>query len=484
VIIFFQAEAFAQRIDIHWDNEVGSFKNQETVLLGTHASTRSFYLLVHRDEKYFIQEFNEENKKVLDKELKFSSFEDFQNNSFAIQKIFMLKDRFVALILGIDQKKSLAKFIVQDIAFNGDLLLARKPVLSVNSALRASYHMAISPDQHRIVFCLAIPKQKNNKENKLTVKIFDEELVETSTREISFGAEENEKYKWIQIENILVSNNDNIYLLGNKFLNAQTEDCSLWLLKKDGESLKKFALELTGKIPKKCDIEWNALNEPLLVGLFAVKDEVYHHYTGYFYGKIVDLDETIDLKTGFIPNEVQHPPHSSDDYFPDWKILNREDGGVTFILEYVYLKGNNYHFGNLLMVSIDSRGLLNYAHAVFKNQMAFMAFLREKTYLTYYSYLPFIDESRNKLIVFFNDTPKNNPNVNEKSGAYLTNIDNSLLTKIEIDPTGHLSKTIVSTPDNNAIALCGGISARYSDKEHAVFGFKNDALWLGKIIME
>jgi hypothetical protein len=395
----------------------------------------------------------------------------------------MLKDKMVLLIVVNDEKKSIARLFLLGVSLNGEILSNRPSIVEENNNIKASYYLSPSPDSSMIGLCLFIPKQKHVDNNRIKAKIFSSELKELTSREVFFSTAENDVYKRIYVENALIDNAGDFYILGSKFSKGVNEYCSVWYLAKNANHPDPINNSLTYKKPKEYQLIMDNHGEPVLIGLYAEPDETKHYYTGYFYGKIRGVGLSIDMKTFLLPREIQHPPYSPDSFFPQLRTINKKDEGHILILEYAWIKSNNPHFGSLIVINLDKEGSLIYSSNVYKNQSKYLGAFREKSFLNYYSYLSIYDDMQGKLNILFNDNPKNSELTTEPTGTVLLNIENSSLASVQIDNKGKVLKKIISPPENNEIKLCTDILIKFTEDEFIIGGLKKDEFWLGRLLM-
>ena len=465
--------------------------------LGRDYLTGAFYCYSKVNQDLFIQKFDAENKLIQSKKINFSSLKESVGNNCFINKAIMLKDRFVFLLIFLPNSKLnnsvISKMYIQDVSFEGNLLSPIRAIQEVRVDAEVSMHLSSSPDTTSIILCTAIPGKKKTDKNIFTFRIYSNTMEEVYSKELTISDDLNTTYGKIVIENVLITNSKEVYLLGTKNTNQQIRSCALFYLDRNSNQFQPIKLEginplligLSHEHISEYRIANNSKGGISFMGLYEGPSEKNHYYTGYFYGTINSTNLSVDdLKKIAIPMDKQNPPYSTDLYLPELRIISKKDGGYLLILEYKWYKSNNAHYGDILVLNLSADGSLIYCTEVFKNQTKAFGAIIGGEYTLYYSYIPLFNSSTNMLSLIFYDTAKNSTRTDDDSSFPLLGIKNGILVSLEINEKGLQRKKIVALPDNDTTILSTIFYTQDEDKEAIVFGVKEDKVFLGKVISE
>jgi hypothetical protein len=471
----------AQSFELQWEDSPLQDKNKnEPAIVGKDPLTNAFYLMDKQNGDYILTKVDDQNAKVFDKKINFENIKEIKGNKFSIFKVVMLKDRFLAILFVNDKSTSISKILIQGISFEGECIGELKSIYEVAFKTKLNCVVSRSPDSNRVAVCIGIFKQPEINENKLILNVYNYKLEEIMSKKLLFSEEENNNYKKISIYKILLTNSNQVVLLGQKLKRKTSE--AWWIVEEASDNLIPIKFDSKGNKLKISSILINKLDEIEFIGFYkGPKDKIGSKYEGYYYGKVNIINHSIDnLKMVSIPSDAQKPPY--ENYGKTFNFILKNDGGKLLIMEYHWKVKNSsdQYYGNLLIVDITNDGDLNYCTSLVKNQLN----KNSTSENSYYSYLPLMNKTNNNLIILFNDDINNSQNLNNAKVHTLSNINNRILESVEIDEHGNKLKTPVILTNNKDVILNTNQCISTEDNKKIVLGEKDGKIWVGTLTIK
>jgi hypothetical protein len=458
VLFFLQSVTFAQSITTSAANRL---QNKESIknIIGSNDSL--IYVLKRQNptfsaSKFEIDVYNHQLQKLknIPIELPFSE----SNNTIAIKRIF-INNNIPYVYYEVDNRNSKQiSAMVYDYSKRASVVLTSMPY---EKSSRPPV-FTITSDSSKMLVVAQAAYDKNNNET-YHIQLFDEKinLLWDERLELPYAP------KNFTLEKVKLYKN-NVFFLANTNSEKSFDNAEKFVLIRydnNSNSVKEFELGLTGKWITSATFEI-ANDSTLYVGGFYSNDKSFS-IAGTFFLSIDLRSNTISDKSlkafseNFMseflpPRRVKKGAELSSFYFDHFII--KPNGGAIFIAEQYFKSVSNYHdihsgfynfntiyyYNDIIVVSVDAEGQIEWNKKVAKKQYS----VNDFGYYSSYA-LTFIN---NSVHIFFNDHPRNNNLKNrDQNLRYMNYPQRAIITQATITENGQLYYSQLKNEKNNLI---------------------------------
>ncbi len=454
-------------------------------------------------EKYSKENFAQEFSTVVYNEQMYSESSK-KNRVMEVNGALMLNENIVVFISEYDKNNDTYTSYAQKVNLNGELdggLITLDVYKTPEKSLRGRYEFTASPDKKHVVLYHKRPFKIYNDE-KFKIKKFTEELQPVWEKDFVFPY----KDKDFNLTKIAVMNDGYVYLMARIFLdNEETREKKnnkeatyyyKLLSFADTDSIQEEKLKETDiSISKKwiTDVEFTIRNDEIIcAGFYADKKDM--AVTGMFFMRIekttgkIRAQDTEEFSKAFLAEFLGDKKAERGvglrDFELDDLILNN-NGEVILVAEQSFIKSvctfdsrgltrcrDYYYYNDILVISINSKGEIEWNARVPKRQMD-----SEGGY--YLSYA--LAVKGEKLYFLYNENPKN-LEVKDSRLLKFVNIPKSVAVLAEVNSKGEVSRDVLfSAKELNKVYMRPNMCQQINANEMIIFAINGKNNMWGKL---
>lgn len=454
-------------------------------------------------EKYSKENFAQEFSTVVYNEQMYSESSK-KNRVMEVNGALMLNENIVVFISEYDKKDDTYTSYAQKVNLNGELdggLVTLDVYKTPEKSLRGRFEFGASPDKKHVLLYHKRPFKIYNDE-KFKIKKFTEELQLVWEKDFVFPY----KDKDFNLTKIAVMNDGYVYMMARVFLDNEearekknNKEATYYyklLSFADTDTIQDEKLKETDiSISKKwiTDVEFTTRNDEIIcAGFYADKKDM--AINGMFFLRIerssgkIRAQDTEEFSKAFLAEFLGDKKAERGvglrDFELDDLILNN-DGSIVLVAEQFFIKTvcttdsrgftrcrDYYYFNDILVVSINSKGEIEWNARVPKRQVD----SRGGYYLSYA-----LAVKGEKLYFLYNENPKN-LQVTDPRLLKFVNIPKSVAVLAEVNSKGEVSRdALFSAKELNKVYMRPNMCHQINASEMIIFAINGKNNMWGKL---
>ena len=489
LLVIVNIKGYSQGSRIDWGQQFEEKPSVQATFLKQDALTGVSYWLTPRNGKLFITAFNDDYVKIQTWPLRLPSYKGIDVNNLYFSRVIAVKNKLVFLMHYVDSKSGqVEELIVQgsiDDGLAGESLIHVAKFNAISAAgivddlvlvQHSNKHIVndllLTQDFDKLIVNTVVPRQ-GNQAARYVVNAYN---ASTMQNILSKDYQFPEGYYINPGKNYMVLDNDNnIFFLANKPTNDPVKrDFVSTVIKLNAASdlAEEFPLnDLNGKYITDIGLNISKSGSVTLSGFYRDSNSKLPRncYSGVFFGNI-NAGQQISVQTTALTDQEKLNCASPNVLYKNVNYIAKNDGGVILLSEQQFADHGNFRYGNVLVVDLNNDGTMLYAQTLLKNQLALYGAKGQAYYSYYYHYI----ESREHLLLFYNDNPKN---IQQNNDDCQMTPGNAVPVLAMVDGTGKLTTSLIQS-DKDEI-FCPSFTSKLSDDEFIVWGKKGGMYRLG-----
>lgn len=508
----------AQEVNIEWGDRV-ELKEKVFEVLGENSN--GIYTVGGKGKKFFLENFDSKTyAKKFSKELIIKQEDGLKTE---LAKMLILDENLIMLTYALDKDAKATRVYGYLLDKQGKPTSKRIDILTsyFEKKSRAGYQdIRVSRDRSKLLVCNSTYTKKGEEAYNIDLTLYSsnlEPIKETSTK-VNITEDTD-----IEISNFFVENDGSFFMAVSELDRIKGD----WVTKRfwvysympfNGFEGQKLPVDLDNKtatsIALTSDLDGNLIGAGFYGEQFKTGLGRRDGLAGSYFIKIDPKENEIltssieEFPTQFTAKVLKEKKAAKGKLIPNFftplEIISKGDGGAVMVAEYyhVFLTNNNrtttYQHGPLAIVDIDPEGNINWVRSLPKNQIFsktdpaiglggfFGGFSLSFTYsfsiyesqTVYHSAL--FGVNKDKLIVLYNDHPKNQEIEHFRDTKALKGYLGSVPVVVEIDADGNMEKSLLEG-GKAEVVLRPGVSLQVKSGETLLYGTRKRHEKMGRL---